>query len=87
MKWPEDKGGDNGATVWNTAAKDTQWFGPNESNLMSNYRVDETQGLLAQFKRDGLGILKAQSDEIGHFVWIMDPDGNELELWQPLAKE
>lgn len=87
LKWPEDQGCDNGATVWSTAASDTQWFGPSESSFMINYRVDDLQSMLSQLKGDGIEVLKTQSDENGHFAWILDPDGNKLELWQPVAKK
>ena len=84
LKWPEDKAGDEGVTVWNVAEKDTQWFSPSESSFMINYRVDDLDGLVAQLRKDGIAILKGpDSDENGSFAWLLDPDGNKVELWQP----
>lgn len=86
LRWPDDHGPDRGLTVWSVAAKDTQWFHPSESNFMINYRVDDLDALLAQLRADGVTIVGGpESHENGKFAWIMDPDGNKLELWQPMA--
>lgn len=86
LRWPEDKANDGGLTVWNAAKADTKWFAPSESSFMINYRVDDMDGLLAQLTAAGIPILKGpESHENGKFAWIMDPDGNKVELWQPMA--
>ncbi|MBL8731443.1 MAG: VOC family protein [Planctomycetes bacterium] len=86
LRWPDDHGTDRGLTVWSVAEKDTQWFHPSESNFMINYRVDDLDALLAQLRADGVTIVGGpESHENGKFAWIMDPDGNKLELWQPMA--
>lgn len=86
LRWPEDKADDGGLTVWNAAKADTKWFAPSESSFMINYRVDDMDGLLAQLTAAGIPILKGpESHENGKFAWIMDPDGNKVELWQPMA--
>jgi catechol 2,3-dioxygenase-like lactoylglutathione lyase family enzyme len=88
LKWPEDKGPDHGITVWHVAEKDSKWFSPSESSFMINYRVDDLHELLAQLRNDGIEIVKGpDSDDNGHFAWILDPDGNKVELWQPLVPE
>ena len=84
LKWPEDKAEDGGMTVWHTAAKDSQWFAPSEASFMINYRVDDLDELLAQLRRDGVTIVKGpDTDFNGKFAWILDPDGNKVELWEP----
>jgi predicted enzyme related to lactoylglutathione lyase len=51
---------------------------------MINYRVDNLDELLAQLRARGLAILQGpESHENGKFAWIMDPDGNKVELWEP----
>jgi predicted enzyme related to lactoylglutathione lyase len=86
LRWPNDTGEDRGVTVWNLAAKDSEWFSPSTSSFMINYRVDDMDGMLAQLRRDGIEIVKGpESHENGHFAWIMDPDGNKVELWQPMT--
>jgi predicted enzyme related to lactoylglutathione lyase len=51
---------------------------------MINYRVDNMAELLAQLKQNGVAIHKGpESHENGKFAWIIDPDGNKVELWEP----
>lgn len=86
LQWSADQKPDGGLTVWHVAEKDTRWFSPSESSFMINYRVDDLEGLLTQLRRDGVTILKGpDSDENGRFAWILDPDGNKVELWEPTA--
>jgi predicted enzyme related to lactoylglutathione lyase len=84
LKWPEDTASDGGLTVWCVAAKDSQWFSPSDSPFMINYRVDDLDALLAQLRAAGIAIVGGpESHENGKFAWIMDPDGNKVELWEP----
>ena len=54
---------------------------------MINYRVDDLTALLAQLTKNGVEIVKdPDADETGKFAWVMDPDGNKVELWEPAAK-
>jgi len=86
LKWPEDTQPDGGLTVWCLAAPDSKWFAPSESSFMINYRVDDMEGLLANLKAAGVTIVGGpEKHENGLFAWIMDPDGNKLELWEPMA--
>ena len=88
LKWPDDKAGDGGMTVWSTADSDTKWFGPSDSSFMINYRVDDLDELIASLKANGIDIVKGpDADATGKFAWIMDPDGNKVELWEPLPQE
>ena len=87
LKWPGDKLADQGMTVWSVAAHDTKWFNPSESTFMINYRVDNLGELLEQLRAGDVQIIKGpDSDETGSFAWIMDPDGNKVELWEPKAR-
>ncbi|HEV7644024.1 MAG TPA: VOC family protein [Pyrinomonadaceae bacterium] len=88
LKWPEDKAEDGGLTVWSAADSDTKWFSPSESSFMINYRVDNLDELLASLKENGVEIQKGpESHENGKFAWIMDPDGNKVELWEPMIMD
>ena len=85
LRWPDDKAEDQGLTVWHVADRDSKWFSPSESSFMINYRVDNLDELLAQLRADGVAIVDGpQSHENGKFAWIMDPDGNKVELWEPM---
>ena len=84
LKWPEDRADDQGLTVWNVAEKDTQWFSPSKASFMINYRVDDLTALLAQLNAAGVPTFKGpESHENGKFAWVLDPEGNKVELWEP----
>ena len=86
IRWPDDKADDGGLTVWNAADHDTKWFSPSESSFMINYRVDDLLEMLDQLRSNGVEIVSGPvSHEYGKFAWILDPDGNKIELWQPMA--
>lgn len=85
LRWPDDKAEDLGLTVWHLAKKDSQWFSPSESSFMINYRVDNLDEMLAQLDAAGVTAVGGpESHENGKFAWIMDPDGNKVELWEPM---
>jgi predicted enzyme related to lactoylglutathione lyase len=85
LRWPDDKADDAGLTVWHLADRDSKWFSPSESPFMINYRVDDLDGMLAQLEAAGVPVVGGpESHENGKFAWIMDPDGNKVELWQPM---
>ena len=86
LRWPDDKANDEGLTVWSVAGKDSKWFGPSQSSFMINYRVDNLAELLDQLRGAGIPIIQGpESHENGKFAWIMDPDDNKVELWEPMA--
>jgi predicted enzyme related to lactoylglutathione lyase len=86
LRWPDDTADDKGLTVWTVADKDSQWFSPSDSAFMINYRVDDLDALISQFRGDGIEIVSGpESHENGKFAWIMDPEGNKVELWEPMA--
>ena len=85
LSWPDDKAEDRGLTVWHIAERDTKWFSPSDSSFMINYRVDNLDEMLAQLRAGGVEIIQGpESHENGKFAWIMDPDGNKVELWEPM---
>ena len=86
LRWPDDKAEDKGLTVWHVANQESKWFSPSASAFMINYRVDDLVALLEQLRSAGVEVVQGpESHENGKFAWIMDPDGNKVELWQPMA--
>ena len=84
LRWPDDKAADGGLTVWHVAKSESQWFSPSNASFMINYRVDNLGELLEQLRADGVEVIQGpESHENGKFAWIMDPDGNKVELWEP----
>ncbi len=85
LRWPEDQAEDHGLTVWHVADAGSTWFSPSDSAFMINYRVDNLDELLAQLRAGGVDVVGGpESAENGTFAWIMDPDGNKIELWEPM---
>lgn len=85
LRWPADQAEDKGLTVWHVASSDSKWFNPSQSSFMINYRVDNLGELLTQLRASSVEVLQGpESHENGKFAWIMDPDGNKVELWEPM---
>jgi predicted enzyme related to lactoylglutathione lyase len=85
LRWPDDMAEDKGLTVWHIAGKESQWFSPSDSSFMINYRVDNLDEMIAQLREGGVEVIKGpESHENGKFAWIMDPEGNKVELWEPM---
>ncbi len=83
--WWKDKEGNDCSTQWSPMNSDTSYFKPSESSFMMNFRVDNLVALLEVLKEEGVTIVgEIEEFEYGKFGWILDPDGNKLELWEPV---
>ncbi len=77
-----------GMTVFATFPEDTKYFGEGPQQSMVNFRVDDLDALLVQLGGAGVRIDPKREDySYGRFAWIWDPEGNRIELWQPLPGE
>jgi predicted enzyme related to lactoylglutathione lyase len=75
-----------GTTVWFIAAAGSDHFAPSKSSFLVNYRVDDLATLLQALRDEGCNVLEKTDDsEYGKFGWVIDPEGNKVELWQPPA--
>ena len=85
--WSDAEGNPTGGmTIWSVAPKESDQFAPSETPFMINYRVEDLQALVATLKDEGCNVLdKIEESEFGKFAWVMDPEGNKVELWQPPA--
>jgi len=73
-----------GMTVWSVGAAEGQPFAPSTAGFMVNYRVEDLAALLQALRDEGCEVLeKTEDSEYGKFGWVMDPEGNKVELWQP----
>lgn len=83
--WADDAGNPvKGTTIWSVGAADGDQFAPSKAPFMINYRVDDLAALLAALRKEGCNVLdKTDDSEYGKFGWVMDPEGNKVELWQP----
>ena len=72
------------AAAWSAFAASSAYFAPSTSDFMIDYAVDDLDALLARLKDKGVAILKrSDDDQSGRFAWILDPEGNKVELWEP----
>ena len=74
-----------GYVVWSPFEANTNYFEPSEKEFMINYRVENIEELVKELKESGVEICdKIEEFEYGKFVHIMDPEGNKIELWEPV---
>ena len=85
FRWVDDHGKPiAGTTVWSIG--DGSYFSPSQASFMVNYRVADVHGVLDQLRKEGCQVVdKVEESEYGTFGWVMDPEGNKIELWQPPA--
>lgn len=82
FRWADDS--TNGTTAWNLFKEDTTYFAPSTASFMINYRVEDLHALLAALRAEGCNVEdKVDESEFGKFGWVIDPEGNKIELWQP----
>jgi predicted enzyme related to lactoylglutathione lyase len=73
-----------GATVWSVFSNASDYFGNPEQQFMINFRVENLSELLEVLRSEGVQIAgEIQDFPYGRFAWILDPDGNRIELWEP----
>lgn len=83
---PPEKPEPNGATIWNIFPENSDYFDPSVASFMVNYRVEDLASFLAQLRAEGCEVdTKTEESEFGKFGWVMDCEGNRIELWEPPA--
>ncbi|MGA9533064.1 MAG: VOC family protein [Anaerolineales bacterium] len=85
FSWTDGAGNPTkGTTVWSIGSASGDNFAPSSSTFMINYRVEDLAALLQALREEGCDVLEMTDDaEFGKFGWVMDPEGNKVELWQP----
>lgn len=75
-----------GTTIWSVGPAADAPFAPGKSPFMVNYRVEDARALAKLLREEGCHVLeKIDESEYGVFAWVIDPEGNKVELWQPPA--
>ena len=83
--WWKDKEGNDCSTQWSPFKADTDYFEPSKKEFMQNFRVHNLERLLKKLSEEGVTIIgDMQTYEYGKFAWIVDLEGNKIELWEPL---
>jgi len=85
FQWHDAEGNPTGGmTVWSIAAEDDGRFAAGRAGFMVNYRVADLASLLDALRAEGCEVLPDTEDsEYGKFGWVVDPEGNKVELWEP----
>jgi len=69
--------------AWTAMAASSAYFAPSNGTFMVDYAVDDMDAMVARLTAKGVAILKRSDDDNGRFAWILDPEGNKIELWEP----
>ncbi len=82
FEYKDAQTGTESHTYWSLFKSDTKYLDPSTSSFMINYRVADMDAVLAALESEGVKILDRQDADYGRFAWIMDPEGNKIELYQ-----
>ena len=86
FRWAHDNPTGAGTTIWNPFPEGTDYFAPSRASFMVNFRVADLHALLAVLRDEGCRVQdKVEESEYGKFGWVIDPEGNKIELWEPPA--
>ncbi len=84
LSWSADPRAASGMTVWSPFGASTEYFAPSGAPFMINYRVADLGALLAALRAEGCNVVdKTEESDFGKFGWVVDPEGNKVELWEP----
>jgi predicted enzyme related to lactoylglutathione lyase len=84
FSWDDLTGsGRKGYMVCSFFPKHTKYFEPSKSAFMINFCVDDLAGMIARLGGRGIEVQGPEEYDYGRFAWVMDPDGNRIELWEP----
>ena len=89
FSWQETEAPDKrGYTVWSPFDSNTEYFDPGRQDFMVNYRVADLPALMEELRVSGVQIVGAmEQHENGKFAWVLDGDGNKIELWEPVPPD
>ena len=72
-----------GYTLWGPFKQDTDYMAPSKKDFMFNFTVDNLEEILIKLKEEGVEVSdRREEHQEGKFGWIMDPEGNKIELWE-----
>ena len=80
----KDGPGEGGTTTWSIFDESTEYFGQSPSRCMINFIVNDLDTVLNALRNEGCDVdQKIEESEYGRFGWVMDPEDNRVELWEP----
>lgn len=85
FRWDESKKRpQQGYTIWSPFKEDTEYIKPSNKDFMFNFIVDDLEALMETLQSEGIEQVDEIVDsEFGKFTWILDPEDNKVELWEP----
>jgi predicted enzyme related to lactoylglutathione lyase len=84
FNWREMNPTGDATTHWSVFSSDTTYLAPGTASFMVNFRVADLAAMLSQLRANGCNVDDSVEDtEYGRFGWVIDPEGNKIELWQP----
>ncbi len=85
--WTDSEGNPTaGTTIWTIGDATGNNFAPSTAPFMINYRVADLHALVKVLRAEGCNVLdNIDESDYGKFAWVIDPDGNRVELWEPPA--
>jgi predicted enzyme related to lactoylglutathione lyase len=79
---------EKGMTIWSLFKHDTTYLEPGTADFMINFRVADLHTLLDALRSEGCNVVdRTEESEQGKFGWVIDPEGNKVELWEPPADQ
>lgn len=83
--WWKDLNGNDCSTQWSPFPESTTYYEPSQKEFMQNFRVENLDRLLQELKNEGITIVgEPETYDYGKFAWILDLEGNKIELWEPI---
>jgi catechol 2,3-dioxygenase-like lactoylglutathione lyase family enzyme len=85
FNWNRPDGpGEKGLTIWSVFEESSSYFAPSTARFMINFIVKDLEDVLQELRSEGCEVdTRTEDSEHGKFGWVMDPEGNRVELWQP----
>ncbi|UNZ00023.1 VOC family protein [Zhouia spongiae] len=81
----DDTPNERAITQWSPFDAATDYFKPSQKQFMFNFRVENLEQLLEVLKEEGVTVVgEIESYSYGKFGWVLDPEGNKIELWEPI---
>lgn len=69
---------------WMAFPQASDHMAPSSREFMVNFSVDDMDAMIARLRANAVSVLAHDEDNpFGRFIWIQDPDGTKIELWQP----
>lgn len=69
-------------TIFSFFSEDDRYF-PTEQQVMLNFQVHNMDETIQHLEQMGVPLAKnKESSEFGTFIWIEDPEGRLIELWE-----